>query len=432
MTEKLSAILGDVPKTWEVALLEDIVTFITKGGTPTTYGHAWASEADGVPFFRSECVTDAGLLEKGMNYISEAAHQLMQRSEVRSGDLLMTITGNIGRVARVPKKFKRANINQHIARIRVDSKANTTYIYQALKHEGYAKHYASILTGQAYPQISLQQVRETPVALPLLLEQQKIAAILTAVDDKLDVIARQISATQTLKQGLMQTLFSRGAGIPDAQGRWHPHTEFQETELGRIPVGWMFCRTREICDVRDGTHESPKFHERGIPLYTSKNISDGCLTSDGAKFISFEDAEQVNKRSAVHLGDIIMSMIGTVGAVALVDREPDFCIKNVGLFKPNKERVSSSYLALFFQSPAFKIFIKTQLDGGIQKFLSLSALRDLVVPMPPRYEQEKIASILNSVDEKIATLTTKQTHYQSLKRGLMQKLLTGQWRVRLD
>ena len=82
----------------------------------------------------------------------------------------------------------------------------------------------------------MEVLREFELLLPPSAEQQKIAAILTAVDDKLDLIARQISATQTLKQGLMQTLFTRGAGTPDAQGRWHPHTEFQDTELGRFQL----------------------------------------------------------------------------------------------------------------------------------------------------------------------------------------------------
>ncbi|MBK7005952.1 MAG: restriction endonuclease subunit S [Burkholderiales bacterium] len=94
-----------------------------------------------------------------------------------------------------------------------------------------------------------------PSPLP---EQQKIAAILTAVDDKLDVIARQISATQTLKQGLMQTLFTRGAGTPDAQGRWHPHTEFQDTELGRIPVGWRVVTVNDLGELKNGINKAAR------------------------------------------------------------------------------------------------------------------------------------------------------------------------------
>lgn len=422
MTEKLSAILGTVPKTWDVASLEDLATFITKGGTPTTYGHAWASAADGVPFFRSECVTDAGLLEKGMNYISDAAHQLMQRSEVRSGDLLMTITGNIGRVARVPEKFTRANINQHIARIRVESKANTNYIYQALKHEGYAKHYAAILTGQAYPQISLQQVRETPVALPTLPEQQKIAAILTAVDDKLDVIARQISATQTLKQGLMQTLFTRGAGTPDAQGRWHPHTKFQGTELGRIPVGWSVkpigsvakeSRARNAAQLDDRLLSGVSKEHGLVPMRDRvKGVStDRCR-------VVVPDAFAYNPMR-INIGSIARNLHDHSVMVS-----PDYVV-----FSTIPEQLLAEYLDHFRRSDVWRSFVGRSGDGGVRIRIYFADLARLRLAVPPLQEQQRIVEVLDGVNDKLSTLTTKQTHYQSLKRGLMQKLLTGEWRV---
>ncbi len=235
----IETVVGLVPKSWCIQNLEDISGFITKGGTPTTYGFDWADEDSGVPFFRSECVTDNGFNPKGMNFIHADAHRQMNRSEVKPGDLLMTITGNIGRVARAPLNFFSANINQHIARIRIQdgSKVSADYVYQCLKHDGYVTHYRAILTGQAYPQISLQQVRETPIPLPTFPEQQKISAILTAVDDKLDVIARQIKATQVLKQGLMQTLFSRGVGTQEAAD-WPtvPLQEVAKVRTGVLPL----------------------------------------------------------------------------------------------------------------------------------------------------------------------------------------------------
>lgn len=203
-------VVGAVPKYWSIRKLEDITGFITKGGTPTTYGFDWVDGSGGIPFFRSECVTDDGFNPKGMNFISADAHQQMKRSEIKPGDLLMTITGNIGRVARAPIHFSSANINQHIARIRIQKGMDTCddYVYQCLKHDGYVTHYRAILTGQAYPQISLKQVRETPIPLPPLPEQQKIADILRVVDEKLDAISRQLEVTKTLKRGLMQKLLT--------------------------------------------------------------------------------------------------------------------------------------------------------------------------------------------------------------------------------
>ena len=206
-TEFKDSELGRIPRTWHVCQLQDISAFITKGGTPTTYGFDWVSPEDGIPFFRSECVTDQGFNSKGMNFIQHDAHRQMERSEVRPGDILMTITGNIGRVARAPSDYVTANINQHIARIRIND-GDAGYVYQCLKQDFYAKHYRAILTGQAYPQISLKQVRETPIVLAPFPEQKHIARVLADTDFKTALLGRKLVEFQTLKRGLMQKLLT--------------------------------------------------------------------------------------------------------------------------------------------------------------------------------------------------------------------------------
>ncbi|MCQ4322322.1 hypothetical protein [Stutzerimonas stutzeri] len=83
----IETVVGFVPKNWGIQKLEEISGFITKGGTPTTFGFDWADEDSGVPFFRSECVTNNGFSPKGMNFIHADAHQQMNRSEVKPGGI---------------------------------------------------------------------------------------------------------------------------------------------------------------------------------------------------------------------------------------------------------------------------------------------------------------------------------------------------------
>jgi type I restriction enzyme S subunit len=111
--------LGRVPAKWDLVPLSEVSAHITKGATPTTYGFDWVDQ--GTPFLRSEAVKDGRFEPVGIRYIPEAAHEKMARSAVQGGDLLMTITGNLGRVCRYPEDLPEANINQHIARIRVVS-----------------------------------------------------------------------------------------------------------------------------------------------------------------------------------------------------------------------------------------------------------------------------------------------------------------------
>lgn len=192
---------------WAEVTLEQCCAFITKGSTPTTYGFSWAKS--GILFLRSECVSDHGLDLSESMMISEKAHAALKRSEVVGGDILITITGNVGRVVRLPEQFGPANINQHIARIRVTApEMHPEFVALALDQEEYRRHYASVLTGQAYPQIGLKQVRDTVVPKPSLNEQKAIAESLWDIRREVSELEARLVKTRNIKQGMMQDLLS--------------------------------------------------------------------------------------------------------------------------------------------------------------------------------------------------------------------------------
>lgn len=442
MTEARKAtVVGNVPASWDIRLLEEVSDFITKGGTPTTYGFDWADESNGVPFFRSECVTDNGFNPKGMNFIPIEADRQMSRSEIKPGDLLMTITGNIGRVAKAPERFSTANINQHIARIRILNKesADVDYVYHGLKHRAYSTYYRAILTGQAYPQISLQQVRETPIALPPLPEQKKIAAVLSAVDEKLNIIARQIEANRTLKQGLMQTLFSRGVGAQDASDRWAPHAEFKDSELGEIPVGWTVAPLGELIEkLMDFRGRTPKklgmdWGGGVIPALSANNVRMGYIDFDRECYLGSDELYakwmvQGNTRK----NDLVFTMEAPLGNVAVIPDDRKYILsQRVVLLRVN-QRVKHSYLFQYLRSDTFGKILEANSTGTTAKGIQQKRLVPLPVVLPPPEEQGRIADILGTIDRKLDALLSKQFRHQTLKRGLMQKLLTGEWRVSLD
>ncbi|MBU0645455.1 MAG: restriction endonuclease subunit S [Alphaproteobacteria bacterium] len=192
---------------WVPRPLSSISSFITKGATPTTYGFGW--EAHGILFLRSECVSPRGLDLSQSMFISEAAHRAIKRSEVSGGDILITITGNVGRVVRLPNDFVQANINQHIARIRITSdEVNADFVFHQLSRPDYLKHFNSIVTGQAYPQISLQQVREAEIHFPEAAEQMAIAEILNDMDAEIQALETRLDKARQVKEGMMQNLLT--------------------------------------------------------------------------------------------------------------------------------------------------------------------------------------------------------------------------------
>lgn len=206
-SEFKDTIMGEIPESWKLANLEDISKFITKGSTPTTYGFEWQDQ--GIFFFKSDVVKNGKFVYGDFKYIDENAHQHMLRSQIQAGDILMTITGNIGRVALVPEGIKRANINQHVARISVENpEVNPFFVFYWLSQSKFIEYYNSIKTGLAYPQISLKQVRETIVPVPSMEEQKKIAEILTSVDEQIDTYEKEKEKQIELKKALMQQLLT--------------------------------------------------------------------------------------------------------------------------------------------------------------------------------------------------------------------------------
>jgi type I restriction enzyme S subunit len=154
----------------------------------------------------------------------------------------------------------------------------------------------------------------------------------------------------------------------------------------------------EVLDVRDGTHDSPKYVDDGYPLITSKNLDNGKIDFNNVNFITEADFITINKRSKVDVGDILYSMIGSIGNFATVNSEVNFAIKNVALFKFKDQKLSNKYLLYFIQSNEFTKQINSQSKGGTQKFVTLKILRNIQIPLPPLPQQQKIANILDAAD----------------------------------
>ncbi len=199
----------------------------------------------------------------------------------------------------------------------------------------------------------------------------------------------------------------------------------KNSSLGIIPNDWEVNHLGEICDVRDGTHDSPKYHATGIPFITSKNLTETKLSFEDIKFISKEDHINFSKRSHVENGDILFGMIGTVGKPIVVNEEFEFSIKNVALLKfGNSKELNNFYALNVLKSSIIDNQFKKMSNGGVLNFVALGNIRNLIFPLPPLPEQQKIAEILSTVDDKIEVIDQQIIQTQELKKGLMQRLLS--------
>lgn len=183
---------------------------------------------------------------------------------------------------------------------------------------------------------------------------------------------------------------------------------------------WKEYKLGEICDVRDGTHDSPKANPSGYSLVTSKNIKDGKIDLFNTYFISEADYKFVNQRSKVEQWDIIYSMIGTIGECAIVKDVPTFAIKNVGLFKTNGNQLLAQWIYYYLHSSVAQKELTGRIKGSTQQYISLTDLREFPIMIPPIDEQKRIAGVLSSLDDKIDLLNRENATLEALAETLFR------------
>ena len=190
--------------------------------------------------------------------------------------------------------------------------------------------------------------------------------------------------------------------------------------VSEIKEEWLYRDLKEVKDVRDGTHSSPKYIENGYPLVTSKNLTDSGLNLCDASLISESDYNEINKRSKVEVGDILLGLIGTIGKPVLVDSD-GFAIKNVGLIK-NSGEIQNQFLLQYLKTNLFNKYIQIEMAGNTQKFLGLETLRNTKVPVPSQEEQSAIGSLFRTLDDLLASYKDNLANYQSLKATMLSKM----------
>ncbi|WP_345867165.1 restriction endonuclease subunit S [Shewanella algae] len=261
-------------------------------------------------------------------------------------------------------------------------------------------------------------------------ERNKISEVLSTIDKKIDLIDQKIAETEKLKTGLMQKLFSEGVGVQDDNGEWQPHTEFQDNGL---PMHWSFLKLGSVAKVTSGGTPSRKkasFWENGtIPWITTGEVNFNCITNSSQKI-----TDEGLKNSAAKMfppDTILMAMYGqgqTRGRVAMLGIEASTNQACAGIICSKKLNPHFCYHYLSSQYEK----IRTIGNEGSQKNLNGQIIKDILIPCPNLEEQEQIALVLSTVDEKITLLAKQKSETQKLKKGLMQKLLTGEWRVPVE
>ncbi|ELB67020.1 restriction endonuclease subunit S [Enterococcus faecium] len=234
---------------------------------------------------------------------------------------------------------------------------------------------------------------------------------------------------------LAATLFKRwfvDFEFPDENGNPYKSSggKMVDSELGEIPEGWEVKQLNEICEVKDGTHDSPKQQISGYPLVTSKHLGNNKIDFETAKLISPEDYKKVNQRSKVDTDDILISMIGTVGRLYFVsDEKINFAIKNIGLIKTSTLKEDAYFIFLQLSSDRLKKYVQTNQAGSTQQYISLTNLRKMPIIQPKWNELSGFNEITGNISLEIRKVVDENATLIEIRNKLLPRILSGELEI---
>ena len=387
---------------WEIKKLGE-VSEIINGGTPKTKVSAYW---DGDIYW----ITPADLGKLTKIIVNDTPRKItdlgLEKSSAKlfpENSIILSTRAPIGHLAinSVPM-----STNQGCRGIVPIKNVDTWFIYYFLKKN--VELLNTLGTGATFKELSTKALAGIEIPIPPLYEQQRIVSILDKVFTAID--KAKANAEQNLKNAC-EVFDSYLKGVFE-NGNW-------ETK-----------KLNEITEVKDGTHDSPKYIKEGIPFVTQKNIKPDGLSFDDTKFITETDHEKFYKRSNVTYGDILISMIGANrGMAAIVDDKRVFSIKNVGLIK-SSENINMNYLLYYLKSSIAMKYVLYMSNGGAQEFVGLTALRSFPIPLPSIQEQQTIVRQLDDLRAETQMLEAvyqkKIDDLEELKKSVLQKAFTGE------
>jgi type I restriction enzyme S subunit len=385
------------------------------------------------------------------------------RQLVKDGDVLFsTVRTYLKKIAQVPEHFDGAIASTGFTVLRGSDVLDPKYLFYYVTQDAFIKPLSKIQRGTSYPAVRDSDVLAQLIQLAPLPEQRRIVARIEELFSRLDAgVAALRHAKAQLQRYRQSVLAAAVTGqLTQAWREQHPDSEPAEELLQRIlkqrreqwngrgkynephdidgeipfkaPGSWSWTSSEAVCaSVRDGTHDTPKYVEEGVPLITSKNLLSSGLSFENTKNISQADHAEISKRSGVSDGDILFAMIGTIGNPIVVRTSTQFSIKNVALFKSNESFVSSEYLRVWLSSPIFMSWLEPKQKGTTQKFVPLGLLRSLAIPLPPLAEQHQIVAEVEArttaIDHLEAELDRQITRSNRLRQSALASAFTGKF-----
>ena len=389
---------------------------------------------EGIPSLGGEHITEDGKIvfnDKNAKFIPEDFYKIMRKGKVKELDILINKDGaNTGKVGILKNLFtKRVAINEHVFILRAKDNLEQRFLfYWLFSHLGQTK-IKEIITGSAQPGLSASFVNFLFLPTPPLPEQQKIAEILETVDNAIEKTEKIIEKYKRIKQGLMQELLTKGID-KNWQIRSEETHKFKDSPLGRIPAEWEVVSVFDIAHIVSGGTPNtsiPEYWNGNIPWLSIEDFNTGNRwVFSSSKFITELGLKRSNTK-VLRRGMLLISARGTVGAIVQLGKDMAFNQSCYGLDSKNKDKLSNDFL--YYALIYYIKFFLSLTYGNVFDTITKDNFKEIRIPLPPLPGQRRIVKVLSQIDEVIEKEENYKRKLESLKRGLMEDLLTGKVRV---
>ncbi len=398
-----------VPKDWQEVRLSEVVTYI-KGKKPA--GMIEVHKNDYIPYLSTEYLRN----NRSTKYVKISGEVSM----IKEGDLILLWDGsNAGEFFLGKKGVLSSTMVVFILKEKIFFKRFLFY-YLKMK-ENYIKGQTR---GTGIPHVDIDVLNNLQVFLPPLPEQKKIANVLSIVDYSIEEVGKSINRTGRLKKALMQELLTKGIG----------HKEFKETEIGEIPKEWIVADMENITDINKELKDPRKeLSDKKFSYIDIDSVENETGRIKNSREIIGREAPSRARRQ-VRYNDVIMSTVRPyLKAFAIIPKLYDSQICSTGFAVLRcRDKILPEFLLYTLFSKLLVYQFNKGMVGAQYPALNTSQVKKLRVPFPPLPEQKKISEILSDTDERIQLLKEKRDKLERVKKGLMNDLLTGRRRVKME
>ena len=411
----------EIPEEWELTKFNEI-SKIKRGASPRPIADQ-KYFGNGRGWIRIRDVTKSQkYLENTEDYLSKIGES--KSVPVNPNDLIMSIAASLA--VPIILKMEACIHDGFIVFSNLSKSIDVEFLYFMLLQS----RSKFLSQGQMGTQNNLnaELVGETIFPLPLLPEQKQIASILSNVDDTIQKTDQIIKQTQLFKKAMMQKLLTRGIG----------HTKFKKVKwyFGKeieIPEEWELVKLDNICSmITDGAHNSPKSVKNGYYFASVENIKNSQIHVESCTKISKNDYDYLVKGNCQpKKDDVLFSKDGTVGVSFVFQQNTDLVLLSSIAIIRTKSSFDSFFCNYSLQSNFLKKHLYSFVGGTGLKRIILKDIKNYQFPLPPLPEQKQITFILSNIDTQIQKEKLHKSNLESLKKGMMQKLLTGQIRVKV-